>query len=284
MRPTDNPAIANASGGDGSDIGAFEIGESNGVAENTLGNIATRLPVLGGDNVLIGGIIVVGDVSKRVIIRGLGPSLSGVSGVLADPTLELYSGATLLASNDNWKDTQASVIAGTGIAPAKDAEAAIVHTLAPGAYTAVMRGKNGTTGVGLLDAYDLDPRPNSKLGNISSRGFVGQGDNVLIGGFIVGPATRVAVRAIGPSLSKSGVAGALQNPTLAVVNSNGEVIGSNDNWRGTQQAEIKSIGIQPADDREAVVITTLIAGAYTAVVRGVNGTTGVGLVEIYNLR
>jgi hypothetical protein len=284
-RPTDNPSIANASGGDASDIGAYEIGGSNGVAEKTLGNIATRLPVQTGENVLIGGIIVVGDVPKRVIIRALGPSLGaqGVGGALEDPVLELYEADTLLAANDNWREAQQEEIAGTGVAPGDDRESAIVRTLPPGNYTAILRGKADTTGVGLLEAYDLDQRPNSKLANISTRGFVGSGDQVLIGGFIVGPTTRVVVRAIGPSLGNAGVAGALQDPTLQLVNSNGEVVRANDNWKGTQRAELEAIGIQPADDRESALIATLTAGNYTAVVGGAGANTGVGLVEVYNL-
>ena len=279
-RPTDDPAIANASGGNGSDIGAFEIGAANGVAEKTLGNIATRLPVL------IGGIIVVGEVPKRVIIRALGPSLGaqGVAGALEDPTLELYQGDTLLAANDNWKEGQEDEIRGTGVQPSDDREAAIVRTLEPGSYTAVVSGKAATTGVALVEGYDIDQRPNSKLANISTRGFVGSGENVLIGGFIVGPTTKVVVRAIGPSLGNAGVGGALQDPTLDLVNANGEVVRANDDWKGTQRAELESIGIQPSDDRESALIATLTAGNYTAVVRGVGENTGVGLVEVYNVQ
>ena len=284
-RPNDNPNIANADGGDGSEIGAFEIGVANGVAEKTLGNIATRLQVETGENVLIGGIIIVGEVPKRVIIRALGPSLgaAGVAGALEDPTLELFQGDTLLAANDDWKDDQEGEIRDTGVQPGDDREAAIVRTLEPGSYTAILRGKDDTTGVGLVEAYDLDQRPNSKLANISTRGLVGSGENVLIGGFIVGPTTKVVVRAIGPSLGNAGVAGALPNPTLQLVNSNGEVVRENDDWKGTQKEEIEAIGIQPSDDRESALIATLTAGNYTAVVRGVGGNTGVGLVEVYNL-
>lgn len=284
-RPTDNPGTVNAEGGDGSDIGAFEIGAANGVAEKTLGNIATRLQVETGENVLIGGIIVVGDVPKRVIIRALGPSLgaAGVAGTLDNPTLELFQGDTLLAANDDWKNDAESEIAETGVQPGDDREAAIVRTLEPGNYTAVLRGKGDTTGIGLVEAYDLDQRPDSKLGNISTRGFVGTGANVLIGGFIVGPTTKVVVRAIGPSLGNAGLAGALQDPALDLVNANGEVVGTNDNWKGTQRAELEAIGIQPSDDREAALIATLTAGNYTAVVRSAANATGVGLVEVYNL-
>jgi len=284
-RPTDNPSIANAAGGDGSDIGAYEIGAPNGVAEKTLGNISTRLPVLTGENVLIGGIIVVGQAPKRVIIRAIGPSLagSGVTGALEDPTLSIFQGENLLDFNDDWRSTQEGEIIRTGVAPGDNREAAIVATLQPGSYTAVVRGKGETTGVALVEAFDLEQRPDSKLVNISTRGFVASGENVLIGGFIVGPTTRVAVRAIGPSLAAAGVAQPLQDPVLQVVNSNGQVVRTNDNWEGPQKAEIEAIGIAPSDKRESALIETLTAGSYTAVVRGVAGGTGVGLVEVYNL-
>ena len=285
-RPTDNPSIVNAAGGDGSDIGAYEVGAGNGVAEKTLGNIATRLPVQTGENVLIGGIIVVGDAPKRLLIRALGPSLaaSGVAGTLQDPILEIYQGENLQASNDNWKTTQEEEIRNTGVAPTDDREAAIAAIVQPGSYTAVLRGAGDTTGVGLIEVYDLEQRADSKLGNISTRGFVSTGENVLIGGFIVGPTTKVVVRAIGPSLTNGGVAGALQDPTLDLVNANGEVLRTNDNWKGTQRAELEAIGIQPSDDRESALVATLTAGNYTAVVRGVGSNTGVGLVEVYNIQ
>lgn len=285
-RPTDDPAIPNAQGGDGSDIGAYEIGASNGVAEKTLGNIATRLPVLTGERVLIGGIIVAGQAPKRVMIRAIGPTLGafGVAGTLNDPTLELFQGNTLLASNDNWRDSQEQEISATGLAPSDNREAAIVRTLNPGNYTAIVRGKGDTTGVALVEGYDLEQRPDSKLANISTRGFVGGGDDVLIGGFIAGPSTRVVVRATGPSLGAVGIQGALQDPTLQLVNSNGEALFANDNWKGTQRQELEATGLQPSDDREAAIVATLTAGKYTAVVKGAAGNTGVGLVEVYNLQ
>ena len=285
-RPNDNPSIVNAKGGDGSDIGAYEIGASNGVARQTLGNISTRLAVLTGENVLIGGFIVVGDVPKKVIFRALGPSLgaAGVKGALEDPVLELFRGSTLLARNENWRDNQEAAIIRTGIAPSDDREAAIVRTLDPGVYTAILRGAGGTTGVALVEGYDLDQRPDSKLANISTRGFVATGNNVMIGGFIVGPTTRVVVRALGPSLGNAGIQDALQDPALQVVNENGEVVGENDDWQGVQQEEIEELDIEPSDKRESALVTTLTAGSYTAVVRGVGGTSGVGLVEIYNIQ
>lgn len=270
--------------------GMFQAGSagkcSNGVADKTLGNISTRLPVLSGENVLIGGLIVVGQTPKRVIVRALGPSLAaaGVSGALQDPTLELYQGNTLLVMNDNWKDTQESEIAATGIAPGDNREAAIIRTLAPGNYTAVLRGKNGSTGVAILESYDLDQRQDSKLGNIATRGFVGSGDSVLIGGFIAGPQTKVVVRAIGPSLGNFGIQGPLQDPTLDLVNAQGGIVRSNDDWQQSQGAEIQAVGLQPSDSRESALIENIAAGNYTAVVRGKNGGTGVGVVEVYTLQ
>ena len=248
-------------------------------------NISTRLRVLTGENALIGGFIVTGTEQKRVLIRAIGPSLTGagVEGALDDTTLELFAEGESLAFNDNWRDTQESEIAGTTIPPGNELESAIVRTLEPGAYTAVVRGKNDTTGIALIEAYDLAQGAQSTLANISSRGRVETGENVIIGGFIVSGGARVVIRAIGPSLTATGVAEALQDPMLQLVDANGSEIRANDNWRTDQQAEIEAIGIQPSDDRESALIATLAAGNYTAVVRGAADGTGVGLVEIYNL-
>ncbi len=251
-----------------------------------LGNISTRLSVGTSDDVLIGGFIITGTGDKNVLVRAIGPSLGtvGVVGALADPTLELHdqTGATI-ASNDNWQDTQESEIEATTIPPTDAHESAIVRRLTPGSYTAIVRGKNNTTGVGLVEAYGLDGT--AKLANISSRGLVETGDNVMIGGFIVlntGVPTEVIVRAIGPSLT--GVANPLADPTLELHDSNGATVASNDNWKDTQQNEIEATTIPPTDDRESAIVQTLNAGAYTAVVRGKNNTTGVALVEAYNLQ
>lgn len=250
-------------------------------------NISTRLRVQTGENVLIGGFIITGTDPKKVIIRGIGPSLAQFfNGALADPTLELYQGNTLIDGNDNWIDRRAEIEA-TGIPPTNDLEAAIVRTLAPGAYTAIVRGKNNSTGIGLVEAYDLDQAANSKLANISTRGFVDSGDNVMIGGFIIGNSggggATVVVRAIGPALGNFGIAGALQDPTLDLVNAQGVVLRSNNNWKETQQTEIESVDLQPGDDRECALAQTLAPGNYTAIVRGKDNTTGVGLVEVYNV-
>lgn len=256
-----------------------------------LANISTRAFVQTGDNVLIGGFIITGNEAKKVIIRGIGPSLANaaVAVALADPTLELHQGSTTLATNDNWKvrpdgASQQVEIEATTIPPTNDLESALVATLDPGTYTAILRGKNNGTGVGLIEVYDLAQSANSKLANISTRGFVDTGDNVMIGGFIVGNGyAKVIVRAIGPSLTNAGIQGALQDPMLELHNGNGTTILSNDNWKDSQQVDIQATGIAPSDDRESAIVATLTSGNYTAVVRGSNNATGIGLVEVYNL-
>ncbi|MFN2476967.1 MAG: NF038122 family metalloprotease [Chthoniobacterales bacterium] len=259
-------------------------------------NVSTRLPVLGGDNVSIAGLIVTGTAPKRVLLRGIGPSLAnaGVNGVLANPTLDLFQGSTLLASNDNWKInsqtglSQEADIRATTIPPPNDLEAAVVQTLQPGAYTAVLRGKDGGTGIGLVEAYALDQSANSQLANIATRGFVDVNSNVMIGGFILGPAnagtTKVVIRAIGPTLAKNGVSNPLQDPTLELHDSNGGIVASNDDWQEDAGAsEINSDNLAPGDTREAALLRLLPPGSYTAIVAGLGSTTGVGLVELYNL-
>jgi hypothetical protein len=241
-------------------------------------NISTRMRTETGDNVLIAGFIVTGSQPKKVIIRGIGPSLP-FAGVLADPTLNLDNGAV---TNDNWRTNQEQEIIATTIPPSNDLESAIVATLNPGPHTAILRGSGSSTGIGVVEVYDLDSASPVQLANISSRGFVQSGDNVMIGGFIIGgtyPA-KVIVRAIGPSLPFSGK---LEDPTLELVNSNGGGI-SNDNWRETQEAEVTATTIPPTNDKEAAIVSTLAPGNYTAIVRGNNDTTGIALVEAYNLQ
>jgi hypothetical protein len=277
--------IASVQGGDGSDIGAVEV-QGPGTP-GTLGNISTRLRVETGDNALIGGFIITGTQPKKIIVRAIGPSLSSFfSGTLIDPILELRdSSGALVASNDNWRSDQEAEIIATGISPSNDLESAIVATLPANnsAYTAIVRGVNNGTGIGVVEAYDLDRTVDSKLANISTRGFVQTGDDVLIGGLIVvgqNPVT-VMVRAIGPSLP---VAGALEDPTLELRDSNGALIASSDNWPNSgQAAEISATGIAPSNDFESAILRTLTPGPYTAIVRGVNGTTGVALIEAYAL-
>jgi hypothetical protein len=294
-RTFDDAAAANATGGDGTDIGAFEVQQSCAAPTPTpgvLGNISTRLPVLGGDNVLIAGMIATGTGPKKVIIRAIGPTLSdfGISGALSDPTLELFQGNTLVASNDDWRSSsQQAEIQMSGLAPGKDAEAAIIGQLDPGVnYTAAVRGKNGETGIALVEVFDLDPAAPSILANISTRGFVGVDDNVMIAGVIVTPpngnGVKILVRALGPTLTDFGVPGALTNPTLDLVTASGTVIRSNDDWKGAQQTAIEATGLAPSHDEESALIETIPPGQYTAVVRGSGRTTGVGLVEVYNIQ
>ena len=252
-------------------------------------NISTRLDVLTGDNVAIAGFIISGTTPKEVLIRGIGPSLGSVNiaNPLADPTLELHSGSVTLAFNDNWKDTQQAEIMATTLQPSADAESAILIILDPGAYTVIVAGKNKATGVGLAEIYDLNSDEQSKLANISTRGFVGTGDNVMIGGFIIGGVTggssRIVVRGIGPSLSGLGVAGALENPTLEIFDGNGASVASNDDWQDSQGSQIQAVGLAPSDSRESAILAVLPSGAYTSILRGANNTTGVGLVEAYNV-
>lgn len=248
-----------------------------------LANISTRLAVGTNDNVLIAGFIITGSQPKRVLLRGLGPTLP-VSENLADPTLVLHdsSGGTV-AANDFWRDTQQEELQTTTIPPRNDYESAIVKSLNPGAYTAVLAGRGGTTGVGLVEVYDLDLTVDSKLANISTRGFVDQGDNVLIGGTIIvgSGTTNVLFRAIGPSLT--GIPNRLQDTTLELHDSQGSILASNDNWQDTQAAAIQETTIAPSDPREAAILHQLTQGAYTAIVRGKGNTTGIAVIEAYQL-
>lgn len=276
--------VKNAAGTQSVNVASVDIQ----TAANLL-NISTRERVLTGDNVLIGGFIVTGTDPKKVIIRALGPSVP-ISGNLQDPMLELHdqSGATI-ASNDNWKETQQSEITATGIPPKDDRESAIVRTLNPGLYTAIVRGKNDTTGIALVEAYDLDLAASSKLANISTRGFVGTGDDIMIGGFVAGGstagATKVVFRAIAPSL-KNQLANTLTDPTLELYDHNGTKIGANDNWKDSPNAaDIQAAGLAPKDDAEsAIYFTQFDPGLYTAIVRGKNNGTGNALVEVYNIK
>ena len=262
-------------------------------AQDRLQNISGRTRVDTGSNVLIGGFIVGGTGTKKVIVRALGPSLavngSPVVGRLEDPTLEVYaSGSNVpLAFNDNWKDSQRGQIEATGLQPANDLESAAILGLDPGSYTVVVRGKSNGTGIGLIEVYDLAPNAAARLLNISTRGVVQSGDNLLIGGFIIAggtiisPGLTVIVRALGPSLSDSGVANPLGDPTLEIVNSNGVSVASNDDWKSGSFTDIQGSGLAPSDDRESAIKRTLPADGYTAVIRGKNGATGVALVEVY---
>ncbi len=267
-----------------------------------LQNISTRGQVLTGENVLIVGFIVTGDdgSSRNVVLRGIGPSLSEqdppVLGALPNPMLQLYDEDGFLVSNDDWLENSAAdqmTLTDSGLAPTSDLEAALVQNLAPGAYTAILSGVNNGTGIGMVEVYDLDSTEVGdldvvgELGNISTRGLVGTGDNVLIAGFFMGPsdAGRVLIRAIGPELVARGVSNSLDDPTLDLHDQNGTMISSNDNWADTAEGEISASGLAPTDPAEAAILINLPANSlpYTAIVSGTNGSTGVALVEAYHL-
>jgi hypothetical protein len=242
-----------------------------------------------GDNVGIGGFIVTGNSSKRVLLRAIGPSITSVPNALADPVLELHGQGIATVTNNNWKDdpVQQALIEGTGLAPANNLESAIYATLAPGAYTAIVKGNNNTSGIGLIEVYDLNSDVSSKLANISTRALVGTGNDIVIAGFILGnnsTPTRLVVRGIGGSLTVLGVPNALANPFLEVRNSSGAVVISNDNWQDNpaQAAELTAAGLAPSNANESGIALTLGPGQYTALLSGVGNTTGVGVVEVYD--
>lgn len=263
-------------------------------ASVVLANLSTRANVGTDDNVLIGGFIITGSSPKVLMLRTLGPSLLAggqpFPGRLADPILELHgSDGSLLDSNDNWGDaSNAQQIADTGLAPSDSLEPAILTPpLPPGSYTAIVRGVGGTTGIGLVELYDVDPSAPANAVNISTRGNVGTDDNVMIGGFIIGgsQSRTVVIRALGPSLTGAGVSDALQNPMLEIHNGSGALIASNDNWQtpAANGTQVSGTGLAPSDSNEPALVQTLAPGAYTAIVAGAGGTTGVALVEVYYL-
>ena len=278
-------------------LASAELYDPATTATTRLLNISTRLRVLPEPNELIGGFIVTGTAPKKAILRAIGPSLSNanppIAGALADPTLELHqnmSGTdTIIVTNDNWIDSpDKQAIIDSTVPPTNDLESAIIATLQPYSsanpitYTAVLRGSNNTTGVALVEGYDLDPSADSVLGNISTRGFVDTGDNVLIGGIITGSAGNVLIRAIGPSLLNFGIQNPLQDPALYLHDGNGDIIASNDNWKeSNEQSAIAGTGISPTNDNESAIFVTLVPGNYTAIVSGISGGTGVGLIEVY---
>jgi hypothetical protein len=250
-------------------------------------NNSTRLDTGTGNDVLIGGFIVAGQAKKKIVVRGLGPSLkingTPIPGTLPDPVLELHrADGAIAAANNDWKDTQQTEIQLTGLAPTDDREAAIVSSLDPGTYTVVLSGRNNATGIGLVEAYDVDQTSPARLLNLSARGQVGTQNNVMIGGVILGGPdySRVLFRGLGPSIP---VAGSLANPVIELHDGNGATIGSNDDWKQTQSAEIHASGLAPVDDREAAIIGNFEPGTYTLVLRGKDNTTGIALVEAYKL-
>lgn len=252
-------------------------------------NLSTRLRVQAGDNVGIGGFIITGSAPKRVLLRAIGPSLTGfgVPDALEDPVMELHGPANFTTiSNDNWRETQEAEIQATGIPPTNNLESAIVATLDPGAYTAIVRGKNNSSGVALIEAYDLTPEGASKLANLSTRAFVSTGANIVIAGFILGNHAgddNIVVRGIGPSLAGF-VPNALADPTLELRNNNGALLVSNNDWQDnpTQAAIINGAGLAPANTSESAIAMSLPPGQYTALLAGLDNGTGVGLVEIYD--
>jgi hypothetical protein len=251
-------------------------------------NLSSRLRVQPGDNALIGGLIIRGSEQKKVVFRGIGPSLN-IPGKLEDPVIQVFNSAGVnIGGNDDWKTDQQNVEA-TGLAPTDDRESAVVMSLDPGAYTVVMRGKNNSSGIGVVETYDVGLAAEARLANLSSRGFIETGDNILIGGFFAGPqtaaVTRMVFRGMGPSLSNFGVPQPLQDPNIELRNGNGDLVASNDDWQSSQKAEIEATGLQPADPREsAIVRSNFDPGPYTVIVRGKNNTTGNGLVEIYDVQ
>jgi hypothetical protein len=285
------------------DVIGYDLTQSS---QTSLGNISTRSFVQTGEHVMIGGFVVQGSRPKRVIIRAIGPELTqyGIADPLANPRLELHNGSgAVIGTNDDWQTTilggivtgnQVSDIQNSGHAPTAASESAIIADLQPGNYTAVVRGVNSTAGAALMEVYDLSPGASSILGNISTRSFVQTGEHVMIGGFVVqgsGP-KRVIIRAIGPELTQYGIADALANPSLELHNGSGAVIGTNDDWQTTilggiitsnQVSDIQNSGHAPTAVSESAIIADLQTGNYTAVVRGVNNTVGVALVEVYDL-
>ena len=258
----------------------------NGAVE--LANISTRGIVGTGDNILIGGVILDPSGQRTFMVRALGPSLT-VSGALADPEIEVRApDGTLVGRNDNWRDSQEQQLIATGLAPTNNQEAALLLTLPGQSYTMQVSGVNGATGIATVEIYALASAsgPAKEFRNISTRGSVSTGDNVLIGGTIVqGSAPqKMLVRAIGPDLAGAGVPSPLQDPTLELRDAMGNLLASNDDWRSNQEQEIIATGLAPQDNRDAAILTSVFPTSYTAIVRGKNGTTRVGLVEVYNLQ
>jgi hypothetical protein len=242
---------------------------------------------------MIGGFIITGNTPKKVVVRGMGPILAGfgISDFLKDPFLEVRSaGGTVLQSNDNWKDSQQAEIESLHLAPSDNREAVIVITLTPGNYTALLTGKGGTTGVGLVEVYDVNPAGDSELDNLSTRGFVQGGNDVLIAGFILGGNNtgndRIVIRGLGPSLSQFGVNPVLTDPTLELHDNNGMTLISNDDWATdpVSAANLIANNLAPSDPKESAIFTSLAPGTFTAVLAGKNGGSGIGIVEVYNLK
>ena len=297
--PQNHPLVQNAFNCDGqsSDISAtspegialdvvgYDLITDNG-SNGVLANISTRLPVGSGDNILIAGFQITGSSTKQLVVRALGPSLAqfGLTNVLPDTTLELHDATgAVIASNDDWQEGANSQSIPTALRPTNQLESALLATLPRGAYTAVLRGYHNSTGIGLVEVYDTSIG-STQLGNISTRGFVQTGDNVMIAGLVVQSHSKpVVVRALGPTLTRFGVANALPDPTLSLYDGNGVLLVFNDDWRDNQESSIAGTGLAPSDDLESAITGTLAPGSYTAVVRGYENATGNGLIEVYGL-
>ena len=264
----------------------------NSVPAPNLVNLATRAVVGLGDNAVIAGFIVQGSQPATVILRGIGNSLPavGITNPLEDPVIELHNGNSTLATSDDWiDDSWASAIASYHLDPSNSHESAILATLNPGIYTVVVRsfdnGDGHLTGTAVVELYDLHTT-GGRAGNISTRGRVESGDQLLIGGFIVGGSQPkdVVVRALGPSLATAGISQPLSDPAVELRDASGAVLAANDNWSsGPNASQIQSENLAPSNPNESALQATLNPGGYTAIVRGANGATGVGLVEIYDL-
>jgi hypothetical protein len=254
-------------------------------------NLSTRMLVQTGENVGIAGFIITGTAPKHVLLRAIGPSITGLSNALDDPMLELYRPGASTVTNDNWRDdpSQEAAILATGIPPANDREAAIDATLNPGAYTAIIRGKFNSSGIALIEVYDLSPTVLAKLANISTRAFVFSGDSIVIAGFILGGnsgSDNIVVRGIGPSIGcGGGCPSLLQNPTLELRDNNGALLVANNDWQDNpaQASEISGAGLAPMNSREAAVATALPPGLYTVLLAELDHGTGLGLVEVFDL-
>jgi hypothetical protein len=268
------------------DVIGYDLAPDRPDNSGVLGNISTRLPVGTGDNILIAGFQITGGTAKQLVVRALGPTLAqfGLTNVLPDPTLELHdSSGAIIATNDDWQDASNAQSIPQGLRPPNDLESAIFTTLNRGAYTVVLRGYNNSTGIALVEVYDTSIG-SAQLGNISTRGFVQTGDNVMIAGLVVASHNKqVVVRALGPTLTGFGINNALPDPTLSLYDGNGVLLFFNDDWKDTQENSISGTGLAPSDDLESAIAGTLSPGSYTAIVRGFHNATGNALVEVYGL-
>jgi hypothetical protein len=267
--------------------GAFKLNAATVIpTQPRLANISTRLNVGTGDNVMIGGFIIAGSgcSTKQVVLRGMGPSLTGVPDNLADPYIELHKPDGSIVANDDWQQAPNADDIPAYLRPGHPSESVIFTSLEPGAYTVIVKGVKDTTGIGLFEAYDLEPASSSKLANVSTRGFVQTGDNRMIGGFILsGANSRVVMRGLGPSLPPT-LPDRLPDPLIDLRDANGTTLVTNDNWRDAPNAQtIEDLGFRPGDDLESVILTTLPPGAYTVILGDAHKGTGLGLFEAYPL-